>query len=147
MGERRLRRLEKCVGILCEAVASRNSANIDRIVMGIGINLFKPDGDFDDEIKNIAGFVGEGVEDVSNKIIAQTLNNIWDLLENFDKHEICKQYKNLSMLIDKQVSVCRVERQDETATVCDIDKRCRLVVEYEDGKIENLDGGEVRIKW
>ena len=51
------------------------------------------------------------------------------------------------MLIGKQVSVCRVERQDETATVCDIDERCRLVVEYEDGKIENLDGGEVRIKW
>lgn len=49
------------------------------------------------------------------------------------------------MLIGKQVSVCRVERQDETATVCDIDERCRLVVEYEDGKIENLDGGEVRI--
>ena len=138
---------KKCVGILCEAVASRNSANIDRIVMGIGINLFKPDGDFDDEIKNIAGFVGEGVEDVSNKIIAQTLNNIGDLLENFDKHEICKQYKNLSMLIGKQVSVCRVERQDETAKVCDVDEKCRLVVEYENGKIENLDGGEVRIKW
>lgn len=102
--------------------------------MGIGINLFKPDGDFDDEIKNIAGFVGEGVEDVSNKIIAQTLNNIWDLLENFDKHEICKQYKNLSMLIGKQVSVCRVERQDETATVCDVDENAGLSLNTRTGK-------------
>lgn len=59
MGERHLRRHEKCVGILCEAVASRNSANIDRIVMGIGINLFEPKCGYDDEIKDIVGVVGE----------------------------------------------------------------------------------------
>lgn len=138
---------KKCVGILCEAVASRNSANIDRIVMGIGINLFEPKCGYDDEIKDIVGVVGEEIEDVSSKIIATTLDNIWNLLEHFDKRQIAKEYKELSMLIGKTVRVCRVERQDETAKVCDVDEKCRLVVEYEDGKIENLDGGEVRIKW
>lgn len=138
---------KKCVGILCEAVASRNSANIDRIVMGIGINLFEPKCGYDDEIKDIVGVVGEEIEDVSNKIIATTLDNIWNLLEHFDKRQIAKEYKELSMLIGKTVRVCRVEKKDETAKVCDIDDKCRLVVEYEDKSKESLDGGEVSIKW
>lgn len=138
---------KKCVGILCEAVASRNSANIDRIVMGIGINLFEPKCGYDDEIKDIVGVVGEEIEDLSNKIIATTLDNIWNLLEHFDKRQIAKEYKEMSMLIGKTVRVCRVEKKDETAKVCDIDDKCRLVVEYEDKRKESLDGGEVSIKW
>lgn len=51
------------------------------------------------------------------------------------------------MLIGKTVRVCRVEKKDETAKVCDIDDKCRLVVEYEDKRKESLDGGEVSIKW
>ena len=51
------------------------------------------------------------------------------------------------MLIGKIVTVCKVEKEDRTAKVCDIDEKCRLVVEYQDGQKETLDSGEVRIKW
>lgn len=138
---------KKCVGILCEAVASQNSTNIDRVVMGIGINLFEPKDKFDDEIKDIVGVVGEGVDDVCNKIIAKTLDNIWMSLENFDVKQIAAEYKNLSMLVGKTVRVCKVAQEDKIAKVVDIDEKCRLVVEYDDGREENLDGGEVRVKW
>ncbi len=138
---------KKCVGILCEAVASEISSNIDRVVMGIGINLFEPKGGFDQSVKDRIGIVGEGVFDVGNRIIAKTLDNIYELLSNFDKQRIADEYRRRSMLIGKTVTVCKVEKEDKTAKVCDIDEKCRLVVEYRGGQIETLDSGEVRIKW
>ncbi len=138
---------KKCVGILCEAVASQNSSKIDRIVMGIGINIIEPRGGYDESIKDIVGAVGDGVENAANRLIAKTLDNIWDMLSSFDPSKIAKEYKDLSMLIGKNVVVCRVAKDDKCAKVCNIDEKCRLVVEYEDGDIESLDGGEVRIKW
>ena len=138
---------KKCVGILCEAVASEISSNIDRVVMGIGINLFEPKGGFDQSVKDRIGIVGEGVFDVGNRIIAKTLDNIYELLSNFDKQRIADEYRRRSMLIGKTVTVCKVEKEDKTAKVCDIDDKCRLLVEYQGGQIEALDSGEVRIKW
>ena len=69
------------------------------------------------------------------------------MLSNFDKQRIADEYRRLSMLIGKIVTVCKVEKEDRTAKVCDIDEKCRLVVEYQDGQKETLDSGEVRIKW
>ena len=138
---------KKCVGILCEAIASQNSSKIDRIVMGIGINIIEPRGGYDESIKDIVTAVGRGVKNAANRLIAKTLDNIWDMLSSFAPSKIAKEYKDLSMLIGKKVVVCRVAKDDKCAKVCNIDEKCRLVVEYEDGNIESLDGGEVRIKW
>lgn len=48
---------KKVCGILTQAQSS--GKNVEFIIVGIGINLFKPVGGFPDELKDIAGFVLE----------------------------------------------------------------------------------------
>ena len=136
--------MKKCVGILCEGVSSQGGA-IDRIVCGIGVNLYEKEGGVDEQIKDIAGFVGEGVDDCANKIVGAICNNFADMHLHFDKCYIAKQYKDMSMLVGRSVAVCKTD-EERVAIVEDIDDRCRLVVRYEDGECETLEVGEVRIK-
>ncbi len=46
---------KKVCGILTQAQSS--GKNVDFIIVGIGINLFRPEGGFPNELKDIAGFV------------------------------------------------------------------------------------------
>lgn len=136
--------MKKCVGILCEGVSSQGGA-IDRIVCGIGVNLYEKEGGVDEQIKDIAGFIGEGVDDCANRIVAAICDNFEDMHLHFDKNYIAKQYKDMSVLIGCGVTVCKTN-EEHSAIVKDIDDKCRLVVEYVDGTIETLEVGDVRIK-
>ena len=135
---------KKCAGILCEATSSKNG-EIDKVVMGIGVNLYEKDGGFDEEIKDKACAVADGVENASNRIVATIVNEIRELIENFDKEYIVAKYRRLSMLIGKKIEVCKEENSAEKAIAVDIDENCGLIVRYGDGKEENLRIGEVKI--
>lgn len=134
---------KKCVGILCEGVSS-TGGDIDRIVMGIGVNLVEQEGGADEEIKDIIGYVGE----VSpNKLLAKITDNIFDLHTNFDKKRIAERYKQLSFLIGEEVGVLKGEDGEEKfAIVEDIDEECRLAVRYSMGERETLSCGEVHLR-
>lgn len=135
---------KKCAGILCEATSSKNG-EIDKVVMGIGVNLYEKDGGFDEEIKDKACAVADGVENAANRIVATIVNEIRELIENFDKEYIVAKYRRLSMLIGKKIEVCKEENSAEKAIAVDIDENCGLIVRYGDGKEENLRIGEVKI--
>lgn len=136
--------MKKCIGILCEGVSSKAGA-IDRIVCGIGVNLYEKEGGVDEAIKDIAGFVGGGVDDCANRVVAAICDNFYELHKSFDSDYIAKQYKDMSLLIGRNVAVCKTD-EEQSAIVKDIDDRCRLVVQYDDTTVEALDCGEVRIK-
>lgn len=133
---------KKCCGILCERVKCGEE---DRIVLGIGIDLLEPEGGYDEDIKDVVCAVGEGIEDVGNRVVARTLDNIAVLHEMFSKERIVKWYKQKSCVIGRLVTVCKPDGQRD-AKALDIDGECRLVVEYTDGEVEHLSFGEVRIK-
>lgn len=133
---------KKCVGILCEGVSS-HGAEIDRAVCGIGVNIRPKDGGVDEEIKDIAGFVGEK-EDVSNMLVATICDNIMQMHKHFDERYISSRYKEMSMLLGKRVEVSKFDK-NAFAVVEDIDEKCRLVVVYDDGNVETLDTGDVKI--
>lgn len=134
---------KKCVGILCEGVSS-HGAEIDRAVCGIGVNIRPKDGGVDEEIKDVAGFVGEK-DDVSNLLVATICDNLMRLHERFDENYISSRYKEMSMLIGKRVEVSKFD-EGKPAVVRNIDEKCRLVVVYDDGSVETLVVGDVRIK-
>lgn len=61
---------KKVCGILTQAQS--NGKNVDFIIVGIGINLFKPQEEFPDEIKDIAGYVLESHnEETRQKVIEE----------------------------------------------------------------------------
>ncbi|MCF0230347.1 MAG: biotin--[acetyl-CoA-carboxylase] ligase, partial [Parasporobacterium sp.] len=61
----------KICGILTEASISMESQSLDWVVMGIGINVYEPEGGFPEEIKDIAGsIVLEKQKDLRSRLAA-----------------------------------------------------------------------------
>lgn len=62
---------KKICGIL--TIAQSSGKNVDFIIVGIGINLFEPEGGFPKKIENIAGAVLKGYDEkIRKKVIEET---------------------------------------------------------------------------
>lgn len=140
---------KKVSGVLTEASLDFESGLIDFAVLGIGINVFKPEGGFDKEIENIATsiFDEETVKsgDIRSKLIAKILDNFLDFYKNIEDKNFLEAYKKKSLLINKEVNILS-KNSTEKATVLDIDNECRLKVKLQDGSIKLLSSGEVSLK-
>lgn len=139
---------KKVCGILTEASVDFESGGLEYAVLGIGINIFPPQGGFPKEVDKIATAVFKSKEEVKNarnRLAAEVIKQLENLPENYTSPEILKEYKQRSMLIGKKVfAVTKNERRP--CKVMDIDDRARLVVEFENGDIKALSTGEVSIR-
>ena len=152
---------KKVSGILVEGIANFESGMIDAVVVGIGINIRK-NPELSGEITKIAGSIeeakslkGENMPEQSkNALISEVVKNLIDFYGAFEsddekaKAKMIEEYRSLSMLIGKSVSVNPVaglSGQSYKATVKDVDEEMRLVVECQDGKILRLNSGEVSL--
>lgn len=146
---------KKICGILTEASLSIENFDIDYIVLGIGINIYNPQNNFPEDIKNIAGSIFENVEenkifDLKNKLVASIIDNFYYYYSNFDfngnnyithRKQLLKKYKNLSCILDKEV----ILDTGELAIVKDIDENFALEISIGDSNLK-LTCGEVSIK-
>lgn len=137
---------KKICGILTEAGINLESKSLDYAILGIGINIQLPEGDFPEEIKDIAGslFGKNSPEDTKNQLIAEILNEFYEIYQNLLSKEFLEEYKSRSILINREVSLIKVG-ETRKVKVIDIDKECRLVVKSEAG-IEYINSGEVSLK-
>ncbi len=130
---------KKVCGILCESGICGSDSFV---VVGIGINVFKPQNDFDDEIKDIAACVFENEdEEILSKLTAKVIDNFFKEYNSIDNLAFLDEYRKRSVCLGREVSV-----YGKTAKALEIDNRCRLLVEYADGKQEYLSTGEISIK-
>ena len=143
----------KVCGILAEGIIDYTTGKIAKVVLGIGINLYKSKKDFPQEIQNIAGTVLEKEISEQTKIefTAKLIQNLICFFQNPTEKQLQKkleEYKKLSFLIGKQVQVFPIiddAKSSYPATVLDIDNNANLVVQA-NGKIEVLNSGEVSLK-
>ncbi len=136
----------KVCGILTEATFSLENSQIESVIVGIGVNVYKPKEDFPLDIQKTAGYILKNEEEnARNKIVAQTLNEFIKIFTEADKTEISKEYKDLSFIIERDVYVLKNNEKCK-AKVLDINDDNRLVVKYENDKIEMLNSGEISIK-
>lgn len=136
----------KVCGILTEGALSNDNKNLKFAVLGIGINAYTPEKDFDEEIKDIAGSVFDKIkENGRNQIIAEILNEFYKYFENLDSKSFLKEYKDKSFILGRDIKVIK---SGETffAKALDIDNNFHLVVQYETGEKEALSSGEISIK-
>ncbi|MDF2504410.1 MAG: birA, biotin-(acetyl-CoA-carboxylase) ligase [Clostridium sp.] len=140
---------KKICGILTEMSAELTKVNF--LVMGIGINVNLDEADFTEEVREMATSVKiETGKSLSRKeIVSRILNNFEVLYEDFIEREdvektisICREN---SILIGREIRVIKRENSIN-AKVLDIDNKGELVVQYEDGKRENLISGEISIR-
>jgi len=137
---------KKTCGILTEASIDLESGRLDWAVMGIGFNVYTPEGGFSTELKNIAGPISQKRErDLRSRIAAAFLKAFYDICTDLLGSSFSAEYKKRSFLIGRHINVIR-SGQSRPAEALDIDEECRLVVRYEDGSTEALSSGEVSVR-
>lgn len=137
---------KKVCGILTEASVNTKTGNFDFVVLGIGINVYKPNSDFDDEIKDIAAALfDEQKENLKNNLIADILNRFMFYYKNLDKKDFVNKYIERSAVIGKMVTLLRGE-EARTARVLGIDENCRLLVEFPDKTKDAICSGEISLR-
>lgn len=135
---------KKVCGILTEATYSLESGELEDFIVGIGINVFYPQEDFPEDIREIAGYLFEEKQIVLNRMIALILLYFEYYLECEDEF-ILKKYKERCIVIGKRVNVIRAGNT-YIADVIDIDESCGLVVELPTGEREILNSGEISLR-
>lgn len=133
----------KVCGILAEGFFSSEGKFF--VVLGIGVNLFSPEGGFPEEIEKIAGCVFEDFDSaLKAKFTAWIINSFLRRYNNPDKSDTVSEYIKRSILVGKKVTVIKGDGR-KSATVQSIDEKCRLIVRYENSEQEALGSGEVSL--
>ena len=137
---------KKICGILTEGSIDMESGQFEYAVVGTGINVYTPSGGFPAELEQIAGSVFSApVADAKNRMIAAYLNRFLALYSDLGGEETITEYRRRSFVLGKPITVIAADRQTP-ARALDVDKKCRLLVEYADGTRETLSSGEISVK-
>ena len=139
---------KKLCGILTEAALCSDNKSVKYVVLGIGINVFEPEGGFDDEIKNIAGAVFEKCkknENLKKELAKAVLTEFWKLYKTLDSGDFLEEYKNKSCILGKRIEIIKGNEKLSGVAV-DLADDFSLIVKYDSGKEEKLISGDVSIK-
>ena len=137
---------KKVSGILTEASVSLENGSLEYVLLGIGINVYPPEKGFPQELRETAGSVfQERKSDGKNQLTAGFLNRLMDIYTKEEIGEYAEEYRKRSMVLGKRIQILTPEGE-KGARALEIDKDCRLLVEYEDGNRELLRAGEIRIR-
>ncbi len=139
---------KKTCGILTEGAFNVETGKLDYAIVGIGINVCIPDGGFPDNIKDIATAIFDKQTDSINKrsiLIANLLDYFMEYYKDFKSKSYVKEYIERSMIIGKTITVIEGSKTSVVKAI-DIDKNCRLKVQFEDGTTKWLSSGEVSTK-
>ena len=140
---------KKITGILVEASVSLENGGLEYAVVGIGVNVYEPRGGFDPSIRDVAGAIwgpGEKKDSARARLAAGIAKEYLAILRENDPEAVHRAYKERSLVLGKRVTVLRTGREEETALVLDLDGDEKLVLQYDDGRIESLGTGEIRVK-
>lgn len=135
---------KKVCGILCEGGFTGNSSFI---IVGIGINAYRPKNGFNDEIKGIAGTVFDDKSPtLCEKLTAAVIDNLFYQYKNLEKGDFFNKYRQKNIVIGKKVDILKQGEIINSGIVLDIDDNCFLTVRLSNGEITSLSSGEVSIK-
>ncbi len=130
---------KKVCGILTEGAFNENGA-LSYAVVGIGINLFPPEGGFPADLESKAGAVFTTKKDCLEELTADLILRFLRLL----KEDCYDRYVMRSIIRGRTISLLR-DGQERQAVVLGLDDKCRLLVRYQNGEQELIECGEVSV--
>jgi BirA family biotin operon repressor/biotin-[acetyl-CoA-carboxylase] ligase len=137
---------KKVCGILTEAGFGAGGCALDYAVLGVGINVYAPDGGFPDELKSIAGFVFDGrVQSLRNRLAACFINSFFKYYKKLSEREHVPVYREKCFVLGENIVIHSGENR-VNAKALDIDENCNLLVEYENGKKGMVGSGEISVR-
>ena len=137
---------KKVCGILTEASFSMESGVLEYAVLGLGVNVYRPEGGFPGELGEIAGAVLESPgEDVRSRLAGEFLNRFLAGYAHPEDRSFLEIYRRRSVAVGREVTVLSggTERR---AFAYGVDDACRLLVRCDDGSEQALSYGEIRVK-
>ncbi len=152
-------RKKKICGILTEGFVSMEDGHLEYVIVGIGINVYEPEGGFPKEIKDVAGAVFTNDiarENLRNRIASEVLAQFLGYYHKLPGKAYLEEYRKRSVVIGKQVKLiapdgAKIPETEsggsrEHGLAVGIDDRCHLLIRYDDGTMESLSNGEISIK-
>ncbi len=137
---------KKVSGILTEASLGLESGSLEYVVLGIGFNIYPPAGGFPEELAPIAGAIlPQRQSDGKNRLAAGFLNRFMAYYTAEEKAEYVDRYRERSLVIGKKIDVL-LPGGPQKAVALDVDEACRLVVQFEDGRMDRLSSGEISVR-
>ena len=138
----------KICGILTEASVNWESGLADYVIVGIGVNVRAPAGDFPEDIRDRAGAVFEAESGAGQRcaLAAAILDRFMALYRSLGSEECYKSYANRSAVLGRDVWLLSPGREPEAATVLAIERDYALRVRLADGTERLVNSGEVSIR-
>ena len=152
----------KVSGILTEASFNPEDGTLDYAVVGIGINVYEPQGGFPEDIRSRAGALTDAEH--ADKLIANGGRSrlAAEIIARFTGYldsrlappsgtpdapaHYAKEYRRRCFVIGQDVDVIKAGSDPVRAHVLDVDSECRLIVRYDNGTQEVLSSGEISIR-
>lgn len=133
----------KVCGILVESKPEAD--RLSYAIIGIGVNIFEPEGGFPEDIKARAGAVfADQQPGIREEIFREILANLCGIEEAARTGSFLEEYRRRSNVIGRRVEIIEGERVTEAVAV-GIDERCRLIVRTDEGE-RRLFAGEVSVR-
>lgn len=129
---------KKVCGILAEAVWDITNSDLKYMVIGIGINC--GDIEFPDDIKQLAGSIGNVDR---NRLAAELIMGMESLEEMVLDKSYIDEYRKKSLVIGREIKILN---SGETAKAVDIDDFGGLVIQKDGGETKTLSSGEISIR-
>jgi BirA family biotin operon repressor/biotin-[acetyl-CoA-carboxylase] ligase len=138
---------KKVCGILTEALMDIDIQRINRIVVGIGLNVSTKTESFPEEIRGTAGSLyGNGVSPISrNRFAAEIIAEVLDGADKIETGEYMDEYKKKCFTVGKRVffEMDGVRYEGEAVRIGD---NCELIVRLDGGEEIPVSFGEVSVR-
>lgn len=137
---------KKCCGILTEAAADMETGGVDYLVVGMGFNLFEPQGGFAPEIREVAGAIFARGEAVSRcRLAAEITNELLTLCDALPDTAFMEEYRARNLVPGRDVLLVQ-NGQKRPAHAVGITDEGHLLVETAGGR-EEISFGEVSVRF
>ncbi len=138
---------KKICGILTEGALKPLSSSLDYAILGIGINVTEPMGGFPAEIQGIAGsLLATSEADFRNRLAAAVLRRFFGYYRCLTERSFFDAYRERLFFLGQPVRILRAGQEETEAIAFDIDRDFRLLVRYDDGRVEAISSGEIGIR-
>ena len=135
---------KKVCGILAES-AMNGQGGFEYCILGIGLNVFEPQG-WEDALDQIAGaLLPADRADVMEALAAAILDRFFDWYQNLSSPQLMEEYRSRSFLQGKRVVAVQGEKRIG-GVVQGISDGGELLLQADDGALLALCSGEVRLE-
>lgn len=135
----------KICGILTEGDLSLESNRLERVVLGLGLNMYPPKDGFPDSIKSTAGpLLNHPLNDGKNHLAACFLNRFSFYYTACSANLLLEQYRKYFMLTNQEITF-QFHGDKLTGIVTGIDAQYRLVVRLKNQQTGYYAPGDIQL--